>query len=391
MKKWRTSRLLKGPTQAMAMTALAALLVTAVSQTASAQLLAYEGFDYDAAASFPDPADGTLAGGSGWADGWVTGAGAPDPGRRIVENSLSYTDGNGDRLATTGGTYELFGGWGAPRRYFDVAGYDQSLVTTNGDLGKYGSSLWISYLGKGIPDDDGDYKMADLTLRKESGSKTLGLGRAWKHQLDGTSNGDNNEAWGIERYLDATPNAPVKITPGVSSTSGETVFMVVKLDFLGFGDRNSFPTFDPNTVGTNLSAWINPNLDAEPVGTDASNFADALNVWEVAFARIEMGGNADTFYDEFRVGITYADVAPIAVGLDGDFDNDGDRDGADFLAWQRGDSPGGGNAADLALWETNFGASAAVSAINAIPEPSSLLLGLGSLLGAALIRRRKVG
>ena len=63
----------------------------------------------------------------------------------------------------------------------------------------------------------------------------------------------------------------------------------------------------------------------------------------------------------------------------GDFDDDGDVDGADFLKWQRGESPNSLSAEDLAAWEVNFGTPA--SPLSAVPEPASaLLLGLGCLL-----------
>jgi hypothetical protein len=42
-------------------------------------------------------------------------------------------------------------------------------------------------------------------------------------------------------------------------------------------------------------------------------------------------------------------------GLSGDFDSDGDVDGRDFLAWQRGSSPAPLSGADLAAWQDNYG------------------------------------
>ncbi|MCA9235194.1 MAG: hypothetical protein KDA44_06970, partial [Planctomycetales bacterium] len=45
---------------------------------------------------------------------------------------------------------------------------------------------------------------------------------------------------------------------------------------------------------------------------------------------------------------------PPVVGP-GDFDEDGDVDGGDFLAWQRGNSPTPLSADDLAAWQANFG------------------------------------
>jgi len=74
-----------------------------------------------------------------------------------------------------------------------------------------------------------------------------------------------------------------------------------------------------------------------------------------------------------------------AVMLDGDFDTDGDVDGADFLKWQRDL----GDATNLALWEGNFGATAAASAsASAVPEPSSFLLAVVLALALTGGKRR---
>jgi len=74
----------------------------------------------------------------------------------------------------------------------------------------------------------------------------------------------------------------------------------------------------------------------------------------------------------------------------GDFDEDGDIDGADFLLWQRGGSPTPLSPSDLADWEAGYGTpalSGLAATIGAVPEPSSLVL-LGLALG--LIPRRMV-
>jgi hypothetical protein len=72
------------------------------------------------------------------------------------------------------------------------------------------------------------------------------------------------------------------------------------------------------------------------------------------------------------------------VILAGDFVVDGAVDGADFLAWQRGESPDPLSAEDLADWKTNFGASSPLTATStAAPEPATgimLLIGMATLL-----------
>jgi len=84
-------------------------------------------------------------------------------------------------------------------------------------------------------------------------------------------------------------------------------------------------------------------------------------------------------------------VAPTNLG---DYDGDTDADGADFLVWQRGGSPGD-LAGDLAAWESAYGAGAGplvagVAAQTAVPEPSTALLAgiVGLLLVGGRSRRR---
>jgi hypothetical protein len=89
------------------------------------------------------------------------------------------------------------------------------------------------------------------------------------------------------------------------------------------------------------------------------------------------------------------------VPLQGDFDVDGDVDGDDFLAWQRGlgittgatladgdaDGDGAVDGDDLAIWKTNFASSGAVGAVGSVPEPAGVVLMLGAL--AVVVRRRR--
>ena len=60
----------------------------------------------------------------------------------------------------------------------------------------------------------------------------------------------------------------------------------------------------------------------------------------------------------------------------GDFDGDGDVDGNDFLAWQKG----GATAGDLAAWKENFGSLGTLAANSTVPEPSTwVLFGLAQI------------
>jgi len=64
----------------------------------------------------------------------------------------------------------------------------------------------------------------------------------------------------------------------------------------------------------------------------------------------------------------------------GDFDDDGDVDGEDFLMWQQGDSLDSLSTLDLADWRENYAGANTLSTIStSVPEPSAAFL----LVGAA--------
>jgi hypothetical protein len=92
-------------------------------------------------------------------------------------------------------------------------------------------------------------------------------------------------------------------------------------------------------------------------------------------------------------------INPDAELDDVDFDGDSDRDGTDFLAWQRGfgtgstlaegdaDHNGLIDADDLAVWETQFGTTSISATVN-VPEPSSAVL-LIVLAAVSILPRRR--
>ncbi len=101
------------------------------------------------------------------------------------------------------------------------------------------------------------------------------------------------------------------------------------------------------------------------------------------------GGTGDLF--KFGDGLF-----PGLATIPGDFDSDGDVDGADFLVWQRGFGDGY-DVSDLAVWKSNFGAPGALStasgATAAVPEPTSfwlLLTATAMLVGGKVTNHRGV-
>jgi probable HAF family extracellular repeat protein len=73
----------------------------------------------------------------------------------------------------------------------------------------------------------------------------------------------------------------------------------------------------------------------------------------------------------------------------GDFDMDGDVDGADFLKWQRGESPDPLSADDFAQWQSQFGEPGSSELAAAVPEPQGAALALAIASMHIFQRRRR--
>ncbi len=73
--------------------------------------------------------------------------------------------------------------------------------------------------------------------------------------------------------------------------------------------------------------------------------------------------------------------------IPGDFDGDGDVDGRDFLAWQRGESPTPYSTGDLSEWQNAYNGGL-LAGSDAVPEPTSLVLLCLAGLPFATRRRR---
>ena len=81
-----------------------------------------------------------------------------------------------------------------------------------------------------------------------------------------------------------------------------------------------------------------------------------------------------------------------AVGLTGDYNENGTVDAADYVLWRDNPAAFGGDPAGYNTWRANFGNTAAGSGIAvgaaAVPEPMGLVLLLVGVLGLGLGRRR---
>jgi hypothetical protein len=199
----------------------------------------------------------------------------------------------------------------------------------------------------------------------------------------------NTDLYGLARR-DATPG--VLASDYYLGDLDETDATLLQDDILTpESDTNTIYTTD-ETGSAALHSYLNAQYDG---GTGAGLYIYLRLSVDDPMTNVT-GYNAYTANDdvvENRPLITYT----TSVALENaDFDDDGDVDGADFLAWQvnlgtavgasreQGDANGDGavDDSDLNVWTTQFGAGAAL-APQATPEPSALAL---ALLAAAACR-----
>ncbi len=138
--------------------------------------------------------------------------------------------------------------------------------------------------------------------------------------------------------------------------------------------------------------WYNPDIGDLNINIDLGsieftlpgNFHDLgvdLTLFLVDSFRPDQAVAVDTARSMFDIqqGISYkghavsGSIVPVHPG---DFDYDGDVDGADFLKWQRGELTNPPSLSDLEVWQANFGpaASPMAAATIAAPEPGSAIL-----------------
>jgi hypothetical protein len=87
------------------------------------------------------------------------------------------------------------------------------------------------------------------------------------------------------------------------------------------------------------------------------------------------------------------------MGVSGDYNNNGVVDAADYVLWRNGGpiqnegaSPGVVNNEDYTFWRSRFGrtsGSGAGLADAAVPEPGTLVLCIGIVVGAWVDRRKR--
>ena len=196
--------------------------------------------------------------------------------------------------------------------------------------------------------------------------------------------------------LDASGSTHVELDVSVNSADGPLNIVTLLEDadgtqhvwrWFGVDAGDHALSFRSETV-TNANAAEPPNAIDQANSWSVAGSVAGLDLDNIKYFHVQIdpqnaGDSYDVSFNNYRV-----------KNIPGGFDTDEDSDVSDLMVWQRGLTPGGGDATDLAEWQANFGsvgeAFMAGSAVQGVPEPTGAgLLLLGGLTLASARRGRR--
>ena len=228
----------------------------------------------------------------------------------------------------------------------------------------------------------------------------------WEEGLGNLANVNN-----IEAGVEGGPTANHRLRPDSADPSTWVPWnaQLARAQSADYSSGSYDSTFDYGPLETSIENILDGDggyFDFDVTSTFSSQFAEGkMYGWRIGEDITEGTFNSDgviawrsweyngsDFIDPAITGHhspeLVVDYTPPATAS-GDFDADGDVDGTDFLAWQRGEVSSPPEASDLTDWQTAYGNGASSQLAVGVPEPSSgLLLLLGSLLSFRLRRDR---
>lgn len=119
-------------------------------------------------------------------------------------------------------------------------------------------------------------------------------------------------------------------------------------------------------------------------GVLKSDIAAILNLNTVKLADVIKWNTGLT---NISSNLFFAQTLTPSTPIAGDFNNDGVVNNADLAVWKSGFAAGTMTGADYLAWQRNFGATSAVIATAAVPEPTSACIAVMSLLAFSRLRR----
>ncbi len=336
----------------------------------------------------------------------LRGLGGLENVRGDVRMGGAFIDGNGGTLGSTGflNDADITIDTGDATYYGNPAPFDTYQNIHNTLMHEIGHAFGLGH----IESNNAIFLMEPFTNAAINGPQLDDI-RGIHHlygDVNEKGNGNNTVATAIE--LVVTPGSTV--LQGEHASTGNSVLMT-ESGFLSISNQNDFDYYSfeitnpallditVTPLGTNYGERVN---SGDPFTTTMSGSVSNLslelyaivagNPVLLATQNSNPIGQSESLLDfslsqpgeyVFRVaGNTSVIqlyqfsllVETVDLGQPGDFDNDGDVDGADFLAWQRGDSPNPFTTGDLENWQDNYGMGGGLAAATAVPELRSVQL-----------------
>jgi hypothetical protein len=184
---------------------------------------------------------------------------------------------------------------------------------------------------------------------------------------------------------------------GENDTSGLSSWelLVSGSSFLGTSARSQHGG-SPVPLSADAAHWANGTMSVVYGGSTAQEAAmdpDVQNGTRKRFTELDAAALNDIGWD----------VIPLA-GTNGDYNNNGGVDAADYVAWRdrlsqlvtlpNDTTPGSVTGADYTVWRTNFGRAqenGIATALTVVPEPASVVLTLIIGIGALFPSRKRRG
>jgi PEP-CTERM motif len=270
----------------VAFSACAGIMV-AFAPNASADLIAYEPFDYTAGTQLNGD-----SGGMGWSGAWRD---ATVAGATIQASGLTYAG-----LPTSGNSVLLSGSLGTLNIFRDFPNI----------TGAAGTSIYISFIGQrvGPAEDPQTIPLNPYPRGVNVGFFNTENAVRQERATIGNSSGATSNAWS---YI---PTGSGSVISQSTTPYSDQAWVVLRIDFVG-----------DDTVNDDAYLFINPDPSVEPslASADVTVLGTSLTAGTFDYSGLDYvrpfvgGANANPYgelmLDELRIGTTYADMTSTTV------------------------------------------------------------------------------